>query len=142
MGVGGGSPETDVPTESETKTPTKTQSPTTRPAPNMDFRIQRVPDGSVKVVHMEGKQVEDDVTEKVIVTVNGEQVPMVDEHGTEHDYFVADDTALGGDETAATPYPISVGNRVFVDAPANATVAVVWFGEGGRTKTLEEKTIE
>ncbi|MCT9096030.1 hypothetical protein [Haloarchaeobius sp. HME9146] len=121
---------------------TTTSPQTTQYAPNMDFRIVRVDDETVKLVHMEGKQVEDDVTEKVTVSVDGQQVPVVDEAGTGHEYMVADDTALGADESAATTYPVSTGNRFFVEASGAATIAVVWYGEDGRTAVLEAKTVE
>ncbi|WP_267642726.1 hypothetical protein [Haloarchaeobius amylolyticus] len=130
-------------TDDETTDPaTDTMAPTTQYAPNMDFRIVRSDAETVKLVHMEGKQVEDDVTEKVTVTVDGEPVPVLDESGTEHEYLVADDSALGENESAATTYPVSTGNRIFVEASAGSQVAVVWYGEDGRTAVLEEETVD
>ncbi|WP_435335051.1 hypothetical protein [Haloarchaeobius sp. TZWWS8] len=138
MGLGGTAPETDRRTETATDRPT----PTTPRIPNVDFRIVRTNEGTVKIVHMEGRQVRRSVTSTVEVTVDGETVAVVDESGTEHAYFAARETALDESETAATPFPISVGNRVFVDAPENASVAVVWTGTEGETSVLETKTVE
>ncbi|WP_439025754.1 hypothetical protein [Haloarchaeobius sp. DT45] len=133
-GATGAPDETD-----ESTTPSTVR--TTQYAPNMDFRIVRVDDETVKLVHMEGKQVEDDVTKKVTVSVDGQQVPVVDEAGAEHEYMVADDDALGEGESAATVYPVSTGNRFYVSAPDDAAVAVVWYGEDGRVAVLEEKQV-
>ncbi|WP_435317712.1 hypothetical protein [Haloarchaeobius sp. TZWSO28] len=135
-GGSAGSGDTDA-----TDGATTTSARTTQYAPNMDFRIVRLDDETVKLVHMEGKQVEDEVTEKVTVSVEGQRVPVLDEAGAEHEYLVADDTALGAGESAATTYPVSTGNRFFVEASGAATIAVVWYGEDGRVAVLEEKQV-
>ncbi|WP_435360789.1 hypothetical protein [Haloarchaeobius sp. DFWS5] len=138
LGAGGATTESDHGTDTFTDRPTRT----TPRIPNVDFTIVRTDDGRVKVVHMEGLQVERNVTATVGVTVDGEAVPVVDDNDESHTYFAARESALAADETAATPFPISVGNRVFVDAPTEATVAVTWVGAEGRTAVLETKTVE
>ncbi|WP_267642728.1 hypothetical protein [Haloarchaeobius amylolyticus] len=134
-----GSPNTGETDSTDTTTETDT---TTTDSADPTFVVERTTGDQVKVVHMGGATVTDEGTTSVAVTVDGQRVAVADDAGTEHAYFAADDSALGEDQTAATPYPISIGNRVFVTAPAGATVRVVVTDSAGETTVVAEKTFE
>ncbi|WP_435345325.1 hypothetical protein [Haloarchaeobius sp. HRN-SO-5] len=127
-----------------------------RNPPNLTMEVQTVEATWRKVVHMEGEAVEDGATRSVAVLVDGERVPVVGEDhstssltvdadvdaGASHEYWAADDDVLAEGETAATEYPISLGNYVYVEAEARQTVSVRWDGDFAPAETLVEETVE
>lgn len=122
----------------ETTTEATTHEPSEKP--DTKLSITPVDAETVKIVHTGNDNIETDSTKKLAVTVNGERVPVM-HHGEEATYVLADEDVLGESETAAYPYPFSIGNVVTASASASDTVAVVWYPEHGEKQTLAEYTV-
>ncbi|WP_435360788.1 hypothetical protein [Haloarchaeobius sp. DFWS5] len=138
-----GTSETDDGTGTDQTDGTSTGTETTTGgSSSADIVISSTDSGQVKVVHMGGAQVTADEAKTVSVTVDGEAATLVGRDGNEHAYFAAKESALGSEETAATNFPISVGNYVLVSAETGSKVAVVATGADDETTTLAEKTVE
>ncbi|MCT9096031.1 hypothetical protein [Haloarchaeobius sp. HME9146] len=133
-------------TDTTNSTATGTESVDTETTTSRDakatFEIASGSDGQVKVAHMGGAPVTADGTKKVAVRVDGERATVTSDDGKEHAYFAAKESVLEEEQTAATSFPVSVGNRVYVTADTGATVTVVETTADGETKTLAEQTLD
>lgn len=123
---------TDEPSPTAEPTPTATPEPK---QPETDFGFNYDGESNVTIVHLGGDTINDEATSKLLVRVNDERVSVVRDD-TDMDYWLADNSALGENETRAYSYPLSIGNSVTVSAESGDTVEVVWVGSNGTESVL------